>query len=189
MSNMSPLSKSVQRAFLCAGAGLLLSLSAQAKSTVTKAEFDQVKTAAEAKYDAALDLCKPMNGNANDVCKARAKLDKTTSVAMGEARYKGTPKAAYSARKDIADAKYSLAKEVCDDKSGNDKDVCRKEAKAAFTSDKSNADVKYKTREAIEEATEDKVDARYAVAKEKCDALKGDAKDACLSKAKMEFGK
>ena len=35
----------------------------------------------------------------------------------------------------------------------------------------------------------DKSDADYAVAKEKCDALSGDAKDACLDRAKTAFGR
>ena len=35
---------------------------------------------------------------------------------------------------------------------------------------------------------QDKRDAAYAVAKEKCDAMKGDAKDACIKNAKAKYG-
>ena len=36
------------------------------------------------------------------------------------------------------------------------------------------------------EAREDRADANYKVAKEKCDALSGDAKDACVERAKAD---
>jgi hypothetical protein len=36
---------------------------------------------------------------------------------------------------------------------------------------------------------EDKRDADYAVAKAKCDALAGDAKDICMNDAKAQYGK
>jgi hypothetical protein len=39
------------------------------------------------------------------------------------------------------------------------------------------------------DGAEDKRDAQYAVAKEKCDALSGAAKDTCISDAKARFPK
>jgi len=36
---------------------------------------------------------------------------------------------------------------------------------------------------------DDKKDADYKVAKEKCDALSGQAKDNCVAQAKLKFGK
>ena len=41
----------------------------------------------------------------------------------------------------------------------------------------------------IKEATADKRDAEYKVAIEKCDALAGTTKDACVSSAKVQYGK
>ena len=46
-----------------------------------------------------------------------------------------------------------------------------------------------KTAEARRDATEDKRDADYKVAAEKCDALSGAAKDTCMQNAKMRYGK
>jgi hypothetical protein len=43
--------------------------------------------------------------------------------------------------------------------------------------------------EARKDATLDKRDADYAVAKEKCEALKGGEKDNCLDDAKRLYGK
>jgi hypothetical protein len=36
-------------------------------------------------------------------------------------------------------------------------------------------------------ARDERLDAEYKVAKEKCDALSGDAKDACVSNAKVKY--
>lgn len=167
----------------------LVCAAAASHAALSKDEYHAAKDQAKAQYDKAMEACKPLKGNAHDVCKEQAKLDRTTATATAEAQYKNTPKAAYSARVDIAEAQYDLAKEKCDDKSGNDKDVCKKEAKAAYVTAKSDAKVKLKTRKAIDAATDDQVDARYATAKARCDALSGDAKDACQAKAKAEFGK
>ena len=46
-----------------------------------------------------------------------------------------------------------------------------------------------KTASAKKEAMEDKRDADYKVAVEKCDALSGAAKDTCVSDAKTRYGK
>jgi hypothetical protein len=43
--------------------------------------------------------------------------------------------------------------------------------------------------EARKDAASDKRDAEYAVAKEKCDVLAGTPKDACVTDAKMRYGK
>ena len=95
---------------------------------------------------------------------------------------------AYSAAKDQADANYDAAKARCDTLSGNDKDVCIKEAKAGKTATKADATVAHKTTEAKKDARDDKLEAQYKVAKEKCDVLKGDEKDACQQRAKAAYG-
>lgn len=56
---------------------------------------------------------------------------------------------------------------------------------------KALADIKLgkKIGEAKKEASDDKTDANYQVAVEKCDALAGDAKTNCVATAKAKFGK
>ena len=39
------------------------------------------------------------------------------------------------------------------------------------------------------DASKDKLDADYKVAAEKCDAMAGDAKSACVASAKARYGK
>jgi hypothetical protein len=86
-----------------------------------------------------------------------------------------------------ADADYKAAKEACKARQGNDKDVCMKEAKAAHVKVTADAKAKRKSGAAMGDARDDKMDANYKVAKEKCDAMSGDAKDACIRDAKMKY--
>jgi hypothetical protein len=88
-----------------------------------------------------------------------------------------------------AEVAYAIAKEKCDDKAGNAKDVCVQEAKAAETKALADAKLGKEVGEAKTDAADDKRDADYKVAIEKCDALSGDAKSACVSAAKTKFGK
>ena len=161
-----------------------------------KAEKDRI----ESQYKADSAHCKSMKGNADDVCKAEAKGKEKVATAELEANYKNTAKARYDARVAQADADYDVAKEKCDDMSGNQKDVCVKEAKAAHTKAKADAKVARADRDATRKAEEKRADARqdarddtrdaqYKVAIEKCDGMKGTAKDQCVRDAKAHYGK
>lgn len=190
---------------LMAAAGLAFAGAANAANDNTgmsrdayKAEKDKI----EATYKADKDACKGQSGNAKDVCEKEAKGKEKVAKADLEARYKNTDKARYDARVAKADADYDVAKEKCDDHKGNDKDVCVKEAKAAHTKAKADAKVARVSNEQMartstantakvsdtkREAREDTREAQYKVAKEKCDALKGDAKDKCVADAKLKY--
>jgi len=98
-----------------------------------------------------------------------------------------TIKNQYNAAVDQADAEYKAATDACKTRQGNDKDVCMQEAKA--TRDKAKADAKAmrKSHNAMTDAHETKMDADYKVAKERCDTLSGDAKDSCISSAKLKY--
>ena len=67
--------------------------------------------------------------------------------------------------------------------------MCVKEAKAVHTKSRADAKLHMKVGEARMDAAEDKRDADYKVAAEKCESLAGDAKSACMSNAKARFGK
>ena len=66
-----------------------------------------------------------------------------------------------------------------------------KEANATLVKAKADAKVDAATKQADarKEATADKRAADYKVAIEKCDALTGAGKDACVSNAKVQYGK
>jgi len=169
-------------------------------NTMSKDAHDTTYKNVEAQYKTDKAACNSLAGNAKDVCVEEAKGKEKVAKAEADAAYKGTPKAREAARIAHADAEYNVAKEKCDDLSGNGKDVCVKEAKAAHV--RATADAKVdrvaadtrntsavKTAEARRDATEDKRDADYKVAVEKCDALAGNAKDACVQNAKARYGK
>jgi hypothetical protein len=143
---------------------------------------------AKAAYDAAKTKCDALKDNAKDICVAEAKAARTRTEVDAEAVYKGTPKAREHAIHEIAEADYKVAKERCDDKAGNDKDVCVKVAKAAMTKAKADAKAARVSTDAKVDASKDKREADYKVAAEKCDAMSGDAKSACVKAAKAKYG-
>lgn len=86
-----------------------------------------------------------------------------------------------------ADADYKAAKEACKSSQGNDRDVCMKQAKADHIKATEDAKARLKSRTAMADAREDTEAARYKVAREKCDALSGEAKDRCIDDAKLRY--
>ncbi len=200
------MSKLLIALFLAVGLGIAGSAAAQTyapKSTSTatsKSSYTMAKGNADAQYKVDKEACSPLSGNAKDICAAEAKGKYSVARSEAEAAYKNTPKARESARVAQAQAAYDVAVEKCDDLAGNSKDVCVKEAKAEFVKGKANAkvdrvvtdtrkDAATKQADARKEASEDKRDAEYKVAIEKCDALAAPAKDACISNAKVQYGK
>ena len=184
-----------------AGAGM-----AQVKSPTTnptqasKTNYDQAVKDADAQYKVAKQTCSSLSGNAKDICLAEAKGKNSVAKADAEAAYKNTAKARENARVVHAQAMYNVAVEKCDDLAGNPRDVCVKEAKAELVKGKSNAkvdrvasdtnrDAATTQADARKDANADKREAEYKVAIEKCDALAGAAKDACVRSAKVQYGK
>ncbi len=167
----------------------LLSFSVAQAATLPKADYKAEKTRISAEYKVDKAACAPMKDNAKDVCVEEAKAKE--KVARAELEYSYTGKAADQTKVLEAKAKsaYAVAKEKCDDLAGNPKDVCVKEAKAVEVKAMADAKMGKQIGEAKGEATDDKMDANYKVAIEKCDALTGDAKTNCVSTAKAKFGK
>ena len=184
---------------LMTAAGLTLAGAGQA-AVMSKDAHDTAYKDAAAQFKTDKAACSGMKGNAKDICMEEAKGKEKVAKAEADAAYKNTPKARESARIARADATYNVSKEKCDDLSGNQKDVCVKEAKAAHVKAKADAKVDRvasdtrntsaeKTAAARKDAAEDKRDADYKVAIEKCDSLAGAAKDTCVQNAKMRYGK
>ncbi|RZI84370.1 MAG: hypothetical protein EOP38_09325 [Rubrivivax sp.] len=162
---------------------------ANAATTMSKAEYRAAKDRITETYKADKAACDKLTNNPKDVCVEEAKAKE--KVAKAELEYSYTGK--MSDRNHLAVVKaetaYEVAKEKCDDKSGNDKDVCVKEAKAAETKAKAEAKMNKEVGESAKETVDDKNDADYKVAKEKCDALSGDAKSSCMDKVKAHYNK
>jgi hypothetical protein len=200
------MSKLLIALFVAAGLGFAGSAAAQmyalktTSTSMSKESYTMATKNADAQYKIDKEACSPLSGNAKDICVAEAKGKYNVAKAEAEAAYKNTPKARENARVAHAQANYDVAIEKCDDLAGNVKDVCVKEAKAELVKGKANAkvdrvtsdtrqDAATKQADARKDANADKRDAEYKVAIEKCDALAGPAKDACVSNAKAQYGK
>ncbi|MGZ5157917.1 MAG: hypothetical protein ACXWJA_16035 [Caldimonas sp.] len=184
--NTLKLSSLAQAAALCVGSLLFCS---GALAAGDRTAYSEAKSAAKSTYETDKKACDSLKDNAKDICVAEAKAKRTKAEVNAEATYKNTPKARAHAIEESAEADYKVAKERCDDKAGNDKDVCVKEAKAVMIKAKADAKATKTGTEARMDANKDKREADYKVAAEKCDALAGDAKSACVASAKAKFGK
>jgi chromosome segregation ATPase len=176
-------------AVLVLGLGLGTAVAAPGDPAVSRDAVKAEKARIAAEYKSDKERCGALAGNAKDVCEAEARAKQRIAEADLEAQAKNTPKARYDARVARAEAEYQVAKERCDDLAGNAKDVCLKEAKAAETKAKADANAERQASEARRDAAAAKLDADYRVALERCDTFSGDAKDACVREAKVRFGK
>jgi hypothetical protein len=173
---------------LLVGAALVWSGQARAANADTKAAYAQAREAAAATYKGARKQCDAITGNPKDLCIAEAKAARVHADEEAGATYKNTLKAYTQARMRIASANYDRDRVRCGALTGNDKDVCLKQAKAVLVAAQADAKADKKTIEARTEAQEDKRTAAYRVAREKCDAFAGAAKDQCVSAAKSAYG-
>lgn len=161
---------------------------AGAASSEAKTAYAAAKDMAKATYASARAKCDGITGNPKDVCVAEAKAARVHTEEDATAQYKNTLPAYTRARTRIADANYEVDKARCEAHTGNEKDVCITQAKATKVAALADAKADKKVIEARNDARDDKRIAEYKVAKEKCDALAGSAKDTCVAAAKSQFG-
>ncbi|TWI64486.1 osmotically-inducible protein OsmY [Pseudoduganella lurida] len=104
-----------------------------------------------------------------------------SAVAFGQ----NNDSAAYKAAHDKAEATYKSAKKQCDTLKDNAEDVCTEEAKVARAQAERDAVAQHKnTGTELQKADRKLADAKYELAKEKCDDLAGDAKNSCQAQAR-----
>jgi hypothetical protein len=167
----------------------LLAMPLAQAAMMTKPDYNAAKTRISADYKADKAACASMLANAKDICVEEAKAKQKVARAELEYGYTGKTKDQNKVLVAKAESAYSVAKEKCDDMKGNDKDVCVKQAKATEIKALADAKMGKQIAEAKTDAAQDKRDADYKVATEKCDALAGEAKNACIAAAKARFGK
>ncbi len=96
----------------------------------------------------------------------------------------------YKSGKDKIEAEYKVDKAKCEALKENAKDVCDKEAKGKEKVALAELEQTYQPSDRhARTVEEEKVDAAYQIAKEKCDDQKGDAKSACVKQAKADEAK
>ena len=103
---------------------------------------------------------------------------------------KGMSKAEYKAEKVQIRADYKSNKDACKSLADNARDVCVTEAKAKEKAAKAELKNKYEpTKRHRRGANKSGAKGRYAVAKEKCEALSGDEKTTCINRAKARYNR
>jgi hypothetical protein len=167
---------------------VLLQGSAYAQG-MAKADYEQRKDRVAAEYKVDKAACSKQAGNAADICKAEAKGKDRVALADLKHAYSGKAADLTKLQEAKAHAAYEVAEEKCDDLAGQPKDVCVQEAKAAKVKALADAKMGKEVRESRRDASQEKMDADYKVAIEKCDALSGAGKSDCVSAAKRQFGK
>ncbi|MBC7480806.1 MAG: hypothetical protein H7337_02585 [Rhizobacter sp.] len=180
---------SIQHCKTAIAMAALFTASGAFATTMAKADYTAAKDRISADYKADKEACAKFSGNEKDICQEQGKGKKDVARAELEYNYSGKPSDMNKVGVAKADSAYSVAKEMCDDKSGNVKDVCKAEAKATHIKALADAKLVKKVGEAKTDAVQDKRDADYKVAAEKCDSLAGDAKSACVTAAKQRYGK
>ncbi|WP_341676475.1 hypothetical protein [Niveibacterium sp. SC-1] len=150
-------------------------------------DYLQQKEAIGSRFEQANTGCKSLAGNARDVCVAKARADREIGLAELEAGYRNTEEARTNASRTRAKATYEVDKEVCDELGGNNRAVCDVDAKARRDKALADVDAGRKTVAASDEADRVRRESDYKVAKQKCEALAGDARAACIDAAKKRF--
>ena len=167
----------------------LLAWPAVQAATLGRDDYKAGKTRISADYRSDKMACGALAGNAKDVCIEQAKAKE--KIARAELEFSYTARASDQNKVLVVKAKtaYAVAKEQCDDQAGNARDLCVKEAKAVEVKALTDARMGEDIAEVRQDGAQDKRDADYKVALEKCDAMAGLAKTTCVTDAKAQFGK
>ena len=158
-------------------------------ATMAKPDYSASKDRIKAEYKVDKAVCAKSTANAKDICMEQAKGKEKVARAELEFSYTGKAKDAAKVPVAMANSTFAVAKEMCDDKSGEAKTLCRTEAKATHTKALADAKMNKKVAAARTDAAEDKTDANYKVAVEKCEAMSGDPKTTCVNAAKARYNK
>jgi hypothetical protein len=155
--------------------------------TMTKPAYQAAEKDIATRYDTDKTACKQLAGNAKDVCMLEAKGHE--KVANAELKAKDNPSIDndYDLRMTKAKTDYAVAEKRCDDFAGNVKSVCSEKAKSAYVAAQADAKMVKKTNAARQDASAEKQDANYEVAKQRCESFAGSVKDNCLKSARARY--
>ena len=169
--------------------GALIAAPALQAASMSADDFRAAKSRIAAEFKEQMAACDRFTENPRDVCREQAKGKEKVARAELEYNRSADPKDATKLAMTKADASYEVAKEKCDDRSGRDKDICVKEAQTIRAKAMADAKMNQKVAEVRRDAADDKREAEYKLAKEKCDALAGEVRMQCLATAKARYGK
>jgi hypothetical protein len=167
--------------------GALLAAAGALAAPLNRTDYLAGKDRISADYKVDKAACQQTTGNAKDICVLQAKGKEAVARAELELGYTGKPGDAAKVPVVRADTDFKIAKERCDDLAGNPKATCLTEAKAVHEKALADAKLSKTVGQARQESATDKRQADFAVARQKCDSLTGDAQSACIVSAKARF--
>ena len=156
---------------------------------VTQDEYRAARKRIESEYKEMNAACERLPGNARDVCRAESRGKWRVARAELEYNRSGSPKEASRLATTRADAAYDVAQERCGDRVGSERSLCLTEAKMVHEKALADARLESRVGEARRDAVEEKRNAEFNLAKERCEALSGEDRTACMSAARARFGK
>lgn len=123
----------------------------------------------------------------NTIFNLKATLVAAALLALPLAQAANLSKADYQAGKTRISADFKSDKAACASRADNAKDICVEEAKAREKVARAELEYGYSAKPADQtKVMVAKAESTYAVAKEKCDDLSGNAKDVCVKQAKAD---
>jgi hypothetical protein len=155
----------------------------------SKDEFNAGKARIDAELLADRAACDKLSATPRDVCREQARGKDRVAQAELELAHTGSRKSQDRLTTVRMDANYDIARTQCNDKAGAAKAVCTKEAQTARTKAQADLRLSQRVTEAQREAADDRRDAEYKLATEKCDAMAEDPRAACIAAAKAKAGK
>jgi len=121
---------------------------------------------------------------------AATALTAVLAVAGAVAQAANFSKSSYDSAKGDIKATYKAERENCGALSGNAKDICIEQAKGREAVALAQLEYNYSGKAADEQKLyAARAEARFELAKQRCDDLGGDAKDVCLRQARTEHDK
>lgn len=181
--------RTLQVAVVCLLAALCVTPALGTSRLTSVDELNAGKARAEAALVADRAACDKLAGNPRDICRERARGKELVAKAELTLAHTGTRRA----QNDLAAAKlgaaYDLARTRCNDKSGSAKNTCAKEAQAVRAKGHADHKVNQRVTDARRDAADDRREADYKLASEKCEGMVAEARASCLAAAKAKAGK
>jgi hypothetical protein len=181
---------------LCCAAG---AHAAGPEGTMSRDAYRAQKQRIEAEYDATQARCRPFDRSARNVCNEQARGARDIAVAELQMQFKPTADNDEKVRLARAEAVYAVSLERCKPMEGNAREVCRKDAKAVYAGARAEAKLQKEVvaqslhsdrvlRERSD-AAERQNEAQFAAARERCEMLPGEGREACLADARRRFNR
>ena len=177
------------------------SLLATGALAMDRAAYNTARQRIGADTKVRLEKCRPLSGNAREVCTKEARGSAVIAQADLDALYRPSEQAHFKARVARANVAYEVARKKCDDLAVPTRKVCQKDAKGVHVravEDAKVAQVEQRAGDtpaaksaavvqARKDAAAERRKADFDAAKARCDALSGELQTKCVADARRVY--